>query len=84
MSSFEMCDHDTKTILKDFKKVFNFIENEMRKIVTSRQFCKEFQKEFYKTRDDMNSIEIVVETKKFFMTNKKNVLFAIINFENDE
>ena len=36
------------------------------------------------TRDDMNSIEIVVETKKFFVTNKKNVLFAMINFKNDE
>ena len=36
------------------------------------------------TRDNMNSIKIVVETKKFFMINKENVLFAMINFKNDE
>ena len=36
------------------------------------------------TRDDMNLIEIVVKTKKFFMTNEKNVLFAMIDFKNNE
>ena len=36
------------------------------------------------TRDDMNSTEIVVETKKLFMTNKKNVLFAMINSEKNK
>ena len=36
------------------------------------------------TRDDMNSTEIVVETKKFFVTNEENALFAMIDFENDE
>ena len=36
------------------------------------------------TRDDINSIKIVVKIKKFFIINKENVLFAIINFENDK
>ena len=36
------------------------------------------------TRDNMNSIEIVVETKKFFMTNEEYILFAMIDFENNE
>ena len=36
------------------------------------------------TRDDINLIEIVVETKKFFIINEKNALFAMIDFENDE
>ena len=36
------------------------------------------------THNDMNSIKIVVETKKFFVTNEKNVLFAMIDFENDK
>ena len=42
MLSFKMCDHDTKTISENFKKIFNFIENEVKKIVTNRQFCKKF------------------------------------------
>ena len=32
----------------------------------------------------MNLIETVVKTKKFFMINEENVLFAMIDFENDE
>ena len=36
------------------------------------------------TRENINSIKIVVETKKFFITNEENVLFAMIHFENDE
>ena len=36
------------------------------------------------TRNDMNSIKIVVETKKFFVINEKNILFAMIDFENNE
>ena len=32
----------------------------------------------------MNLIEIVVETKKFFIINKENVLSAIIDSENDK
>ena len=32
----------------------------------------------------MNSTKIVVETKKFFMINKENALFAMINSENNE
>ena len=36
------------------------------------------------TRDDMNSIKIVVETKKFFVINEENVLFAMIDSEKNE
>ena len=35
------------------------------------------------TRDDMNLIKIVVEAKKFFITNEENVLFAMIDFEKE-
>ena len=51
-------------------------------------FAENFKKSFIKilsiTHDDINSIKIVVETKKFFIINEKNVLFAMINFENDK
>ena len=36
------------------------------------------------TCDDINSTEIIIETKKLFMINEKNVLFAMIDFENDK
>ena len=36
------------------------------------------------TRDDINFIFIIVETRNFFMTNEKNALFAIIDFENNK
>ena len=36
------------------------------------------------TRDNMNLIKIVVKAKKLFIINEKNVLFAMINSENDE
>ena len=36
------------------------------------------------TRDNINSIETVVKVKKLFIINEKNILFAMINFENDE
>ena len=32
----------------------------------------------------MNSTEIIVEVKKFFVINKENALFAMIDFKNDE
>ena len=36
------------------------------------------------TRENMNSIKIIVETKKSFMINEENISFAIIDFENNE
>ena len=36
------------------------------------------------TCDDMSLTKIIVEMKKFFITNEKNVLFAMIDSENDK
>ena len=36
------------------------------------------------THDNMNSIEIIVETKKFFIINEENISFAMIDSENNE
>ena len=36
------------------------------------------------TRDNVNLIKTVVETKKLLVTNEKNVSFVMIDFENDE
>ena len=50
--------------------------------------AKNFKKNFIKTlsmiRDNINSIKTVIETKKLFIINEENILFAMIDFENDE
>ena len=51
---------------------------------SAENFKKNFIKTLSMTRDDMNSIEIIVETKKFFVTDEKNALFAMINFKKNE
>ena len=51
---------------------------------SAKNFKENFIKILSMTRDDMSSTETVVETKKFFITNEKNVLFTMINFENDK
>ena len=35
-------------------------------------------------RENMSLIETVIETEKLFMTDEKNALFLMINFENNE
>ena len=83
-----MCNYDTRTILKDFKKDFNSVKNEMKEIVPKYQFCKKFKKKFYKILfmicKDINSINIVVQTIKLLITYEKNVSFFIIDFENEK
>ena len=51
---------------------------------SAENFEKSFTKILLITRDNMNLIKIVVETKKFFITNEENVSFVMIDFENDE
>ena len=59
----------------------------MKAIVMSRNSVKTSEKNFIKvsfmTRENMNSIEIIVETEKLFVINEENTLFFMINFEDD-
>ena len=52
-------------------------------ISSAENFEENFIKISFMTCEDMNTIEIIVETKKFFMTDEKTVSFFIIDFENN-